>query len=244
MKRTEIIRRFAPALGGAALLASAGLANATITAHRWVWVDNSEFTIGANAGTPSGLGDNVFTFDLFLEDDGVDVLTAIDSNESTLNPNEGLRITGGTFHQVDLFGSENDLPPSAGELDFRPELEFDSYLALGPLTEGQILTPAGVDFGVAGGTRLSAVWGPNPGGGGGATIPTDENGEVFVGRFSIVLDENTDPSEAFFGGELLGALASGTPQVVTISNAFDSIPAPGSVALFGLAGFTAARRRR
>lgn len=240
MHTTDMIRRIAPALGGVSLLASAGLANATITGHRWEVIDNTTFM----NGDPSGLGANVYTFDLYLEDDGVDVLTALDSNESALNPNDGLFISGGTFHQVELFDAPNNLPPSAPELGFLPALEFDSYLALGPLNEGQILTPAGVDFDVAGGTRLSAVWGPNPGGGGGATIPTDENGEVFVGRFSIVLDGGFDPSTAFFGGELLGALASGTPQVVTISNAFDAVPAPGSMALFGLAGLTAARRRR
>ena len=240
MHCTDIIRRTAPMLGALALLTSAGLASATITGHRWDVIDNTTFS----GGGASGLGANVYTFDLYLEDDGVDVLTAIDSNESTLNPNDGLFITGGVFHQVELFGSPNNLVPSPGELGFLPALEFDSYLALGGLNEGQILTPGGVDFEVAGGTRLSAVWGPNPGGGGGSTVPTDENGEVFVGRFSIVLGEGFDPSNAFFGGELLGALASGTPQVVTISNAFDAIPAPGSVALFGIAGLAGARRRR
>jgi len=240
MYSTDMIKRFAPALGGLAMLASAGLASATITGHRWEVIDNTTFS----GGGASGLGANVYTFDLYLEDDGVDVLTAIDSNESALNPNDGLFITGGTFHQVELFGEDNNLTPSEGELAFDADLEFDSYLALGSLSEGQILTPAGIDFGVAGGTRLSAVWGPNPGGGGGSTVPTDENGEVFVGRFSIILGDGFDPSNAFFGGELLGALASGTPQVVTISNAFDAVPAPGSVALFGLAGLTGARRRR
>ncbi len=240
MHTTDMIRRSAPAFGVLAVLASAGLASATITGHRWEVIDNTTF-IGGGA---SGLGSNAHTFDLYLEDDGVDVLTALDSNESALNPNDGLFITGGTFHQVELFGADNNLPPSPAEVSFLPALEFDSYLALGPLSEAQILTPAGVDFGVAGGTRLSAVWGPNPGGGGGATIPTDENGEVFVGRFTVILGAGVDPSEAFLGGELLGALASGTPQVVTISNAFDSVPAPGSLALFGIAGLAGTRRRR
>lgn len=244
MNRTEILGRSAPLLGALALLVSAGTSSAAITGHRWEVVDNSTYTLGSNNGNPSGLASNIYTFDLYLQDNGVDPLTALDSNDSGINPNDGLAITGGTFHQVQLFGSDNDLPPSLAEAEFLPALEFDTYVALGPLTDAQILVASDIDFGVAGGTRLRGVWSPNPGSGVGSTVPTDENGEIFVGRFSIVLGPGFDPNTAFFGGEILAALASGTPQIVTIGNAFDAIPSPGGAALFGLAGLTAMRRRR
>lgn len=245
MKRSVLLGRAAPTLGVLALLATAGSASAAITGHRWDVVDNSVYTTpGASQGMSSGLGANVYTFDLYLQDDGIDPLTALDSNESAINPNAGISLTGGTFHQVDLFGMDNDLPPSPGELAFDPDLEFDTFVALGPLMDSEILVASDIDFGVSGGTKLRGVWSPNPGSGVGSTVPTDENGEIFVGRFTVTLDGGVAPGDAFLGGELLAALSSGTPQVLTISNAFDSVPAPGSAALFGLAGFTAARRRR
>ena len=244
MNRSVIMGRLAPAVGALALLASAGTANAAITGHRWEVIDNTTYTQGANAGMPTGLGSNVYTFDLYLSDDGIDPLTALDSNESAINPNDGLSITGGTFHQVPILGNDNDLPPSAPELAFEADLEFDTYVALGPLTESQILTASDINFDVAGGTRFRGVWSPNPGAGVGSTVPTDMNGEIFIGRFTIELGNGVDVEDAFFGGELLAALASGTPQVLTISNAFDAVPAPGPAALLGLAGFAAARRRR
>ena len=242
MHRTETIRRLAPTLGGLALLASAGIANAAIISHRWEVVDNSTYTMGKDAGMATGLGSNVFTFDLYLQDDGIDPFILLDSNSGV--PNDGILITGGTFYQFDPFGESVDTTPTPGQASFFSELEFDSYVGLGPLTGSEILSPTGVDFSVAGGTRLSGVWGPNPGGGGGAAVPFDENGEVFVGRFTVIVDEMTRGQSPFLGGELVGAQGSGAAPVVTISNAFDSIPAPGSVALFGLAGLTAVRRRR
>ncbi len=243
MHRTETIRRLAPTLGGLALLASAGISNAAVTGHRWEVIDNTTFTIGDNAGMPSGIASNVFTFDLYLQDDGIDPFINLDSNSGVPGvENLGIFVTGGTFYQVDLFGEPVGSTPTAGQVDFLPGLEFDSHVGLGPLTGAEILVSSGtIDFSVAGGTRVSGSWGPNPAGGGGAAVPFDENGEVFVGRFSVIVDEGARGGDLFLGGELLSAQGSGAAPIIQISNAF---PAPGSAALFGLAGLTAARRRR
>jgi len=246
MKRTGTISRRAVALGALACLAvTAGTANAAISDHRWEVVDNSTYTQGSNAGMASSVPGNVYTFDLYLQDDGGIPVNAFESNVPGSGiDNDGVIISGGTFYQVDVLGSDNNLPPTPGELDFVPDVEFDSYIAIGPLTDTEIITPDAIDFGVAGGTRLSGSWAPNPGGGGGTMIPFNMDGEILVGRFSIQLDEGVSIEEASLSGELVAALGNGAVQTLSLSNAFDAIPAPGSAALFAVAGLAAARRRR
>jgi len=243
MKRTGTISRRAVALGAlACLAATAGTANAAISGHRWEMIDNDTYTQGSSAGMASTVPGNVYTFDLYLQDDGGIPVNAFESNVMGSGiDNDGIVITGGAFYQVDVLGSDNNLPPTPGEIDFVPNVEFDSYIAIGPLTETEIITPDSIDFGVAGGTRLSGSWAPNPGGGGGTMIPFNMEGEVLVGRFSIQLDEGVSFNEASLSGELVAALGNGTTQIISLSNA---IPAPGSAALFAVAGLTAARRRR
>jgi len=246
MNRTENTSRRAIALGAlACLAASAGTANAAITDHRWEVIDNTVYAEGSSAGMASTIPGNVYTFDLYLEDDGGIPVNAFESNVMGSGiENDGIVVSGGTFFQVDVLGSPNNLPPTPGEIDFIPNVQFDSYIAIGPLTDAEILTPDAINFGVAGGTRLSGSWAPNPGGGGGTMIPLDSNNEVFVGRFSIQLDPGVDIEDAVLSGELVAALGNGTTQILSLSNAFDAIPAPGSAALFAVAGVAAARRRR
>jgi hypothetical protein len=243
MNSIACIGRAAPSISVVALLACATISSAAVTGHRWEVIDNSTYNFGSLAGQPTGLT-NVYTFDLFLQDDGGVPVSAIDSNDlASVIQNDGISVSGGTFYQVDFLGA-NNLPPSQSEIDFAPALEFDSYVGLGPFEDSEILVASAVDFGVAGGTRLRGVWAPNPGAGVGSTVPADENSEIFVGRFSVELSPGEDITTAFLGGELSAVLADGTRQVLTIDNAFDVIPSPGSAALFGLAGLAAARRRR
>ena len=246
MKRTGTISRRAVTLGAlACLAATAGTANAAISDHRWEVVDNSTYTQGSNAGMASSIPSNVHTFDLFLEDGGGVPVNAFESNVAGSGiDNDGVIVSGGTFFQVEILGSPNNLTPTPGEINAFPDVEFDSYIAIGPLTDAAIITPDAIDFGVAGGTRLSGSWAPNPGGGGGTMIPFNMDGEVLVGRFSIQLDPGVSIEEASLSGELVAALGDGSTQIISLSNAFDAVPAPGAAALFALAGLTASRRRR
>jgi hypothetical protein len=243
MNSIACIGRAAPSISAVALLGFATIASAAVTGHRWEVIDNSTYNFGSLAGQPTGLT-NVYTFDLFLQDDGGVPVSAIDSNDlSSVIQNDGISVSGGTFYQVEFLG-ENNLPPSTNEIDFAPELEFDTYVALGPLEDSEILVASAIDFDVAGGTRLRGVWSPNPGAGVGSTVPADENGEIYIGRFSVELLPGESIETAFLGGEISAVLSDGTRQILTIDNAFDVIPSPGSAALFGLAGLAAARRRR
>jgi hypothetical protein len=165
-------------------------------------------------------------------------------------PTSGINVSGGTFYQVDLFGSDVNLPPSQAELSFAPELEFDTYVGLGSLERAAILAAQPINFDVASGTRLQGAWAVNPpANGGSGSVPPNGDGEFFVGRFSVLLNPGEDISTAMLDGELAAVTASGVgPDVVrtviTLSNAFAAIPSPGSAALFALAGLAAVRRQR
>jgi len=231
-----------------ALVAAGGLivssASGAVLGHRWSEIDNSTDV----NGNPTGLDDGVFngtiwrTFDLFLEID--DPVITLDSGVTpAVDPNDGLGVNGGTeFFQFFVLGSPNNFPPASPAINNFPLVEFDSYVGFGDLAASEIFTAGSFTFDT---TSLVATWAPLPGLG---AIGPDENGELFVGRFTVSSDLGfgaNEASEFFLGGELDVSFVNDDPETIQISNAFGTvIPGPGGLAVLGVVGAAGALRRR
>jgi hypothetical protein len=185
------------------------------------------------------------TFDLFVQLQAGDVINAADFGIA--GPNTGISTNRTVFHHG--FQDASQLPPNAAFLGLVPDLVFDSYVGLGNL--------AGAGLGVAAGITL-----PSNGVFGGAWFDTppqsgagDGSNAWFMSRITLssvggfgaptglteflqgqVFISGTGPNGQFGGAQPLTG-------VVNVPNAFQ-VPTPGALALFGLAGATAYRRRR
>lgn len=186
------------------------------------------------------------TFDLWVTMEAGDVLNAADFGIA--GPNIGLSTTQTVFNHP--FG--NDLEPTAFFLGAFPDLEWDTYLAMGDLNGdlGEI-TVQSANWAV-----ITAVWNPNAPGGFSTASP-NSGLDLILARITVSsaggFGDFTGLFE-FLGGELFVSgsgpnglfgqqIADLQLGVVTVPNAFP-IPTPGAVALFGLAGCVVTRRRR
>ena len=147
-----------------------------------------------------------------------------------------LNIESSTSFYQNPFGGYGT--PSAALFTFFPSLEFDSFVTIGLLNDtGDAMLDIGIDWTdfEAGG----AIWTDN-----GTWFATPDeaqvqevNGRVLIGQFT------TD-------GDVSGCLnLQGKEQDTSINwNAlgvcFDTVPAPGALALLGLAGLASRRRRK
>ncbi len=228
-----------------ALIGAAGLASSTqagIIGHQWVEVDNSVGVAGPTHLSDGTLPGGVIyrTFDLYLQvPDGVQVLDS--GFTQSQGSNTGIEIQNTSFFQVEPGGVSNDKPPLPGFFPLFPQLEFDSYVAMGDLPGAQIGL-AGLTFTTS---ELTGTWFAT---GGSAAEPT-EDGLLFAARFTVQSSTGfgTDESASrFLGGVMFLGLDGGDNNVViTLSNAFaTTIPAPGGAAMMGLLGLTLSRRRR
>jgi len=229
--------------------AQAGGGNPLGITHTWVEVDNSMLV----NGNPSGLNDGSFdgtiyrTFDLFVN--LTQTVTAFDSgnaqNDSFGNSgNTGIDATGATMFQFEpLPGTPLDKIPNVGTINAFPLAEYDSWVGIGDAVGTNISTPVPLVFNT---TELTGAWFTIGG------VPP-ENGGVFVARFTVssLLGFGQDESASrFLGGQLLVGTGDGNSTIIDISNAFattgppPSIPTPGAIAIFGLAGLASVRRRR
>jgi MYXO-CTERM domain-containing protein len=148
----------------------------------------------------------------------------------------------GTFYQNLVYGANTSTGINSAFFAIIPSLEWDSYVSIGCLYSdgtpfaGNALNDIGVDF-----SGFNAGGALNTDNGSWFVTPDDAQGEelggmVFVGQFTV---------EA--GAEVLGQVnlqgkdASGdTWNEVGAS----WVPAPGALALLGLAGIAGRRRRR
>ena len=210
----------------AAALTIAGSAMAVPTGAHWEMIDNS--TTAGPGGV--GLADNWMTFDLYVDLEPGDVVGAIAFQNG--GGNSGL-ITDGTYFQVGApFGSDS-FQANQGFIGFVDNLEYDTSVAM---NSESLSFAASMDW--------------NPAGASGAWFSSNQAqvpGPVFVARITVSNDTT------FLGGQ---SFVSGTGPngnfgqedenlalgVVDIPNA--KIPTPGALALFGLAGAAATRRRR
>jgi len=174
------------------------------------------------------------TYDLYANvDAGGRVDAVYGDGANTLS----IGVTGGNFVQ-NIYGGNTSMDINPAFLPLFPSLAYDSFVTIG-LTDsaGNALNNIGIDFtGFAAGGTLSTdngTWFVTPDDAQG----NESGGRVLLGRFTID------------GGDLEGSVnLQGRDSSGTVWNAdglsFSTIPAPGALALLGLAGLAVRRRRK
>jgi len=229
-----MVRTFA----AAAALGIAGSALAVPQGAFWVEVpvvDNP-----ADASVLAGFR----SFDLFIQLEAGDVVFAMDSGIA--GPNTGLSTTQSIFNHG--FGGDAGVNP--GFIGFFPDLAFDTTTHMGTLAFGSYGTPVGPWTWGAVITGVTSVNVPVPG-----SSSPDGSGAYHFARITLTsvgaFGEATAALGEYLGGQVFlsgtglnGEFGGQIPAtgVVNVPNAF--VPTPGALALFGLAGAAAARRRR
>jgi len=229
-------------LTAAAALTIAGSALAVPQGDAF-WVENVVVDNGGDAADLTGFR----SFDLYVQLEAGDVVTAADFGIA--GPNSGLSTTQSIFEHA--FGG--NLAPNPAFIGAFPDLAYDTFLRLGDLDgAASQITVQSFDF--SNPAALTAVWNPNAPGGFNQAVPDGGNAMILA---SITVSSaggfgDLTGGLEFLGGELFlsGEGPNGTfgrevaaNGVVTVPNAFP-VPTPGAMALFGLAGAAATRRRR
>lgn len=210
----------------AAALTIAGSAFAVPQGAYWEMVDNTTNI----AGTDTGFENSWMTFDLFVDLEPGDVVGAIDFGIA--GGNAGLSTDGAFFNAGPPFGSDSH-KVALSFAGFAGDNEYDTAVAM---NNEDLSFAAAMNWDPAG---VTGAWF--------SSAANQVGGPVFVARISVSADAE------FLGGQLF---VSGTGPngnfgqeieniplgVVDIPNA--KIPTPGALALFGLAGAAATRRRR
>ncbi len=149
----------------------------------------------------------------------------------------------GGFYQ-NQFGSHR--PPSAALFGFFPSLEFDSFVTIGLLDDaGDAMMDIGIDWtGFEAGGAISTdngTWFATP-----DDPQCDEvGGRVLIGQFTTFAELDFDgidgPGEGFNGiVNILGRTGNTSWE----KSGVEFVPAPGAIALLGLAGASVRRRRK
>jgi len=181
------------------------------------------------------------TYRVYVDVDEGDQVNAIWGDES-----DELFITssGHGFYQ-NQFGSHR--APSESLFSFFPSLEFDSFVTIGLLNDtGDAMMDIGIDwtdFEDNGGD----IWTDN---GTWFATPDDQqcyevDGRVVIGQFTT--SANIDPLDPEFHG-IVNILGKSTVDGIQTSWQYSGVefpvPAPSAIALLGLAGVAARRRRK
>jgi uncharacterized protein (TIGR03382 family) len=206
---------------GVSSLILAGTATADFQGLTLEVVDNG----GSVAGT---------TYDLYADVDAGGRVDAVYGDGTNVL---SIGVTGGNFVQ-NIYGGNTSMDINPAFLPLFPSLAYDSFVTIG-LTDsaGNALNNIGIDFtGFAAGGALSTdngTWFVTPDDAQG----NESGGRVLLGRFTID------------GGALEGSInLQGRDSSGTVWNAdgisFSTIPAPGALALLGLAGLAVRRRRK
>ncbi len=134
-------------------------------------------------------------------------------------------------------GQGHGAPGSEG-FEFLPELQWDTWLALG--SKPVWITPTFPDIALnSGGDNIignvNAAWfNGNP-----ADPALEEDGSVLIGQFSF-----DDLSGMYFAAQIQVIQADGTEVLHSLESFYGNIPSPGALAAFGLAGMVSRRHRR
>ena len=129
--------------------------------------------------------------------------------------------------------------PNAALFDFFDSLEFDSFVTIGLLDDaGNAMLDIGIvwdDFEASGNISTdNGTWFVTP-----ADAQASEvGGRVLVGQFTVGDSDHVFGSMNFQGATAGGVVWNADGEL------FDTAPAPGALALLGLAGIAARRRRK
>jgi len=220
-------------LGGSLLLGSA--ANAAFTGLVAETKDASDTTGWNNPAL------DLFVCNVYMQfSDPMDVGYAVAGT-----PNTPMSITANgasTFYQ-NAFGG--DTAPSAALVAAFPSLAFDTFLTWNhKLDDGDPATPGfspgfpGFVGNFLGGTNLGWFVTPNSP----LAVP-DASGRVLIAQLTI--DVATEPGATGISGSMLVQWDDPNGNTTQQSASFDHpIPAPGALALLGMAGLMGTRRRR
>lgn len=233
-----------------ALTLAAGLAAAS-SAHAgfvgWDMRVDAAATADAQALGIGGGSATVYRMYAVFDDAGNKLLNVFNANFETTD--------GSTLYQ-DSFGG--DLAPTASFIGLVPTLAYDSFVTINrlfsdanstpPITDTTSLDP-NFQFTTNGLTNNSGWFNSSPPNEQGLAVQNGSVWETLVGQFTViggtapVIDGPTSNADGrWFGAAALTYNdASGATQQF-FSQGF--IPTPGAMALFGLAGLTAGRRRR
>ncbi|MFG0258583.1 MAG: hypothetical protein ACF8GE_11835 [Phycisphaerales bacterium JB043] len=165
-----------------------------------------------------------------------DIYAIFDEAVQVLNIFEANWVSDANFFQSGApFGA--DTAPNSGFFGFDASLESDSYVTIGDTdsADGDDTT-TDPDFAFGPNTVSGGWFDADPGTTDGQT---DINNEVIVGRLTVV---GARGDSGPMSGTAGVTWKDGSGATVQDIGAF--IPTPGAMALFGLAGLTAGRRRR
>ncbi|MFG0275645.1 MAG: hypothetical protein ACF8QF_11355 [Phycisphaerales bacterium] len=227
-----------------ALTLAAGLAAAS-SAHAgfvgWDMRVDSAATAAANgvAGLETA---TVYRMYAVFDDGGNVVVNVFNANFGTTD--------GSTLWQTPApFGGT--VAPNAGFFGFDATLQFDSFVTLGELSNnGTTSIAPDADFAwAANGVAAGGWFNNNPPNLLGESVQNGSVWETLVGQFTVLGGTRDLPGPTGNGDGRWEGLASitfnqgiGTATTQLADQGF--IPTPGAMALFGIAGLTASRRRR
>lgn len=235
----------------------AGLALAGTASADFTGLAASSFTGMTSGGTALDVFGLYATFDSAADQ-------AVAIGGTPLFP-QTLNSGGSGFFNVTVFGSHLNSAATAGQLSFIPDLAFDSFLSVGvqqgfgttmnaptiQFFNGGDFNGAGTGFGQPTVTTMNGGWFLTPGDAetfaivNAGVIPPGGGFSVFLGQFAVA-QGNT------FSGDLgqLSIFESGVNRIIDNSNGSTFsftrplVPAPGALAVLGLAGVVGRRRRR
>ncbi|MFT4593135.1 MAG: MYXO-CTERM domain-containing protein [Phycisphaerales bacterium] len=156
-----------------------------------------------------------------------------------------LNIEGtGDFYQ-NMFGSATVAGMSPALIAVFPSLAYDSFVTIGLDTNvGNAMLDIGIDF--SGFEAGGAIWTDN---GSWFATPADPqvyevDGQVLIGQFTVAAGESVSGTVNLQGKNAPGLTGGGTNWTALGTFNTAVVPAPGALALLGLAGIAARRRRK
>jgi MYXO-CTERM domain-containing protein len=201
-------------------LVLAGTATADFSGISWETVENSM------AGQT--------TYRIYADVDAGDQLNAVYGDSvNTLSLG-----SGSGFYQ-NAFGGATVAGMNASFFPLAPSLEWDSFVTLGLVTNtGNQMLDIGIDFSAfeAGGniSTNNGSWFGTPD----HAQVYEVGGRVLIGQFTVGDDDHV------FGTINMQGKNADSSNWSVIGASFDTVPAPGALALLGLAGVAARRRRK